>query len=428
MKVLVLGAGVIGVTTAFYLRRRGAEVTVIDRQPGPGLETTFANGGHLSFGQALPWATPEAPLQLLKWAGRRSAPLRLRARWDPALWRWGARFLRNCTPGRFRANSEILMGLAAASQTCLDELVAEHPELRFGYHQGGVLTVFRTGRAFEREAKRNATGGAPQQAVLDAAACAATEPALASAHHSGKIVGGLLAAAAATGDARQFTDQLAGVCNAMGVKFQFGVGVSGLARKNGAVTGVETSAGVLAADAVVLALASHSPVIARTVGLALPIAPVKGYSVTIPMSGGNSQSPKLGVLDAERKVVVAPVDGGLRAAGTAEFSGYDDTIDAVSARAIADVAVDLFPGLGAGHGPSPDLKPWAGLRPMTPDGPPLLGPPPPGAGCENLFLNTGHGPLGWTLACGSAKIVADWIGGAPPSQEAAMATALERFV
>jgi len=423
MKVLVLGAGVVGVTTAYYLRRQGADVTVVDRQPSPGLETSFANGGHLSFGQALPWATPEAPLHLLAWIGRRDAPLRLRLRWDPELWRWGAKFLANCTPGRYRANANVLRKLAAFSQTCLGDLMVELPGLKFGYRTGGVLTVFRTPRTFDREASRVAAAAVADQVqdpeqVLAPGECVKFEPALGPAYKAGKIAGGLLAAAAATGNAYQFTNALAQICQDAGVEFRFGVEITSIPRISGKITGAETSQGFIEADQVVLALASHSPVVARSVGLALPIVPVKGYSVTLPTSA--SSGPTLGILDAERKVVVTPVDGGLRAAGTAEFSGYDEAIDPVRALAIADVARDLFPQLESRPSGLSDLQPWAGLRAMTSDGAPLLGPIPASYGCANLFLNTGHGPLGWTLACGSAKLVADWVGGSPPADPSGM--------
>lgn len=410
MKVLVLGAGVIGVTTAYFLREQGAEVTVVDRQPGPALETSFANGGHLSVGQAIPWATPEAPWQLLKWAGRKDAPLRLPARWDPALWRWGLGFLRNCTAARFRANSQTLERLAAFSHDCLGAVRRTHPNLEFGYRANGLLTVFRTAKALDRAARQTMEA----DTVFNPEQCARAEPALAPAIRAGKIAGGILAPAAATGDARAFTEKLALVCGDLGVTFRFGETVLRLERKDGVITGAVTSAATIPADAVVLALGSYSRGLARTAGLDLPIAPVKGYSVTLP--GAGDRGPKMGVLDAERKIVMTVLGGGLRVAGTAEFAGLDTAVDPARIQAMAEAALDLFPDFA----PLPsvpvdpaDLHPWAGVRPMTPDGPPLLGPVPEKFGCANLFLNTGHGPLGWTLACGSAKLVAEWIGGAP---------------
>ncbi len=422
MKVLVLGAGVIGVTTAYFLRDQGAEVTVVDRQPGPALETSFANGGHLSVGQAAPWATPEAPWQLLKWAGRRDAPLRLRARWDPALWRWGLQFLRNCTPGRFRANSQTLERLAAFSHDCLGNVMRAHPELDFGYQANGLLTVFRTAQALGRAARQSET----TNPVLDSSGCLEVEPALASAVEAGKIAGGILAPDAASGDAQKFTAQLAAVCAERGVRFRFGETVSALERVDGAITGAVTTRGTIAADAVVVALGSYSRGLARTVGLDLPIVPVKGYSVTLPTNGATA--PKLGILDAERKVVMTVLGGGLRVAGTAEFAGYDTALDPLRLAAITATALDLFPDFRRiAHTPD-DRRPWAGIRPMTPDGSPLLGPAPEAAGCANLFFNTGHGPLGWTLACGSAKLIAEWIGGGRPADPAErMGLTLGRF-
>jgi len=309
--------------------------------------------------------------------------------------------------------------------------MAHAPALKFDFQKRGVLTVFRTPRVFDREARRVAAAlsdqaGNPEhlhdpERVLSPDDCVRAEPALGPAQRSGKVAGGLLAASAATGDAHQFSQGLAEICKNAGVDFRFGVVVTRLVRVGGAITGVDTADGFLEADAVVLALGSHSPTIARTVEVVLPIIPVKGYSVTLANSGDGA--PRLGILDAERKVVVAPVNGGLRAAGTAEFAGYDQSIDLGRAQAIARVAHDLFPELGPLPQSPSDLNPWAGLRPMTPDGPPILGSLPASYGCTNLFLNTGHGPLGWTLACGSAKLVADWVDGSPPDDPSGLSFA-----
>ena len=409
MNVLVLGAGVIGVTTAYFLHRDGARVTVLDRREGPGLETSFANGGHLAVGQATPWAAPEVPRQLLAWAGRREAPFRMRARWDPALWRWGLRFLRHCSAGHYQAATETMERLARYSQGCLDEIRRDHDRLEFGYRQTGLLTVFRNPETLARAAARRR---ATTEELIDVAGCMTAEPALAPAARAGRIAGGLLARSGGLGDARAFTEQLAAICADGGVTFRFGITVTSLERSGDTVTGAVTSGETLAADAVVLALASHSRGLARTAGLDLPVQPVKGYSVTLPVGEGETL-PAMGVLDHDRRVVMGALGGALRAAGTAELAGYDTAIDPVRIGAICRAAAELFPAAIPLPVELDRLEPWAGLRPMTPDGPPLLGPPPPDRGCRNLVLNTGHGHLGWTLAAGSARVVADGIAGRP---------------
>lgn len=406
MRVLVLGAGVAGITTAWFLARDGAEVTVVDRQPGPALDTTFANGGHLSASQSRPWATPEAPGQMLRWLGRRNAPLRLPLRWNPPLWRWGLSYLANCRSARTRANTRTLQRLARYSQAMLFAL-AEEQGLRFDLRTLGVLAVFREPRALDRAAREaEDLGGAEgSEQALDADACASLEPALADAVGSGRIAGGILARDGATGDAHAFTVALAESCAAAGIRFRTGVDVARLNTKGARVTGVETSDGVFAADAVVVALGQASRAVAATAGVRLPLVPVKGYSVSFPAPADGSL-PSLGILDEDAKVVTSRLGDTFRAAGTAEFGDGGTRVELRRAATLLAGLHGLYPAASLPNVAA--ASPWAGVRAMTPDGPPLLGPVPRIAG---LYLNTGHGPLGWTLAAGAARMVADWAGG-----------------
>lgn len=407
MRVLVLGGGVAGVTTAWFLAREGADVTVVESRAGPGAGATLANGGHLHGSQARPWATPQAPWQALRWLGRSDAPLRLPMRLDPALWRWGARYLGNCTPGRYLANTRTLRRLACYSQQVLQD-IAKDSGVAFGFRPRGTLAVFRHPRALAAavsEARSLADDNGRAEEPLDPAACARLEPALAHAAGAGRIAGGILARDGATGDAHVFTSRLAGAATALGADFRYGTGVRALRTRGGRVEGAETSAGPLKADAVVLALGTGSRSIAQSVGLRLPIYPVKGYSVTFPAPSDGSL-PTLGLADMGRRVVTSRLGAVFRVAGMVEFSGDNLRIDPRRAAAVLRALHELFPAASV-----PGLsqaQPWTGLRPMTPDGPPLLG---PDRRAPGLYCNTGHGPLGWSLAAGSARMVADWIAG-----------------
>ena len=421
MQVLVLGAGLAGVTTAWLLAREGAQVTVLDRRPGPAQETSHANGGHLSGSGSRPWTSPAVPRQLSRWLGRADAPLRVPLRWDPSLWRWGVRAARNCTAARYRANTLTLQRLARLSRDVLEE---ERAGIEFGYRPGGVLAVYRTpesAAAAEAEAAWLAREGFAGEAPMSAEDCVRLEPALADAAESGRFASGVLARDAATGDAHAFTVSVAERCQAQGVSFRFDVEIRSLRKSGRRVRGAETSDGFFSADATVLSLACDSPAVARTAGLEVPVVPVKGTSVTVAATGA---LPTLGVFDAERKVVTARLGAEFRAAGLAEFAGADYGIDLARVRVLLDALTELYPEAplpGAG-----DARPWTGLRPMTPDGPPILGPAPARSGCTGLFCNTGHGAMGWTLACGSAAMTTDWIAGRVPRIDPAGLT-LDRF-
>lgn len=403
MKVLVLGAGVVGATAAYHLVRDGHEVEVIDRQPGAGLETSFANGGQVSASHATPWATPATPFKALRWLGRDDAPLLFRAaRWDPALWLWLVRFLGNCTPGRTRLNTERTVRIALYSRESLKHLRAELG-LRYDQERRGILHIFRDQREYDAacaHAEVMAAAGLPQ-AVVAREALTQTEPALRSAAPG--LVGGILSPDDESGDAHAFTIAMAHLATEGGAVFHTGETVQGLDVEGGRVAGVRTDKGRRTADAYILSLGSWSPLVARDAGLRLPIYPAKGYSITLPVSG---LAPHVSITDDEHKMVYSRLGDRLRAAGTAELAGWDRTLNRTRALLIRDRAKALFPE--AGDYEQAEL--WCGLRPKTPDSVPYVGPTP----LPNLWLNTGHGTLGWTMAVGSARVIADLIAGRPP--------------
>lgn len=403
MKVLVLGAGVVGATAAWHLVRDGHEVEVIDRQPAAGLETSFANGGQVSASHATPWATPQTPWKALRWLGHDDAPLVFRAaRWDPALWMWMARFLANCTPGRTRANTEKTVRIALYSRDALKALRAEL-DLHYDAETRGILHIFRETREYDRacaSAEVMARAGLPQT-ILPATAVVQSEPALRSA--APDLVGGILSPDDESGDAHAFTATMARLAAEGGAVFHHGETVLGLDIESGRVIGVRTSHGRRTADAYILSLGSWSPLVARDAGLRLPIYPAKGYSVTVPVTG---LAPHVSITDDEHKMVYSRLGDRLRAAGTAELAGWNTTLNRPRALLIRDLAQALFPE--AGDYEQAEL--WCGLRPKTPDSVPYVGPTP----LPNLWLNTGHGTLGWTMAVGSARIITDLIGGRTP--------------
>jgi D-amino-acid dehydrogenase len=405
VKVLVLGAGVVGVSAAYYLNRAGHEVVVVDRRDGAGLETSFANAGHLCRATARPWASEAVPRMLIKEFGKVDAPYLLRLRADPAMWAWALAFLRRCTRARHRETAANLIRLAVYSIDSLATL-RETEELAYDQAGLGILHLHRDDEAFERAAAEAEVGngeGAFAPAVLDRAGCIRVEPALAQA--GDQFAGGLHFGSEETGDAHLFTTALAQAAAARGVVFRYGVTVRALHDAGDAVTGAETDRGPITADAVVLSMGSYSAGVLRPLGLKLPIYPVKGYSATIPTTGYNG-APRLGIHDEARKIGISRLGDRLRAAGTAELAGYDNDLGEARARAILDQAMAIFPN--AGDAAQAEL--WCGLRPMTPDNAPLLG----HTRFRNLYLDTGHGSLGWTLACGSGRVIADIVSGRAP--------------
>ena len=405
MQAVVLGSGVIGTATAYYLARDGHEVTVIERHEAPGLETSYANAGLVAPGHSYAWASPAAPRILAKSLFTADQALKLRPRLDPRMWSWLWQFLLQCTDERARANTTRKLRLCRYSTDLLTDLTAGAGVQYDGLARGN-LYVYRTDRSLEAGVRRTQLlrDQGLELEVLDRDGLCAREPALEPVKE--KLAGGMYSPTDQSGDARMFSRNLAQHCaREHGVRFRFGVTVEGLDTAGGRITGVRTSGGEVRGDAYVLALGFMSPFVSETAGLKLPIYPVKGYSVTIPR-GSSNLSPQMGVVDEDRLVVTCPMGERIRIASTAEFSGYDRSHRPKDFRAIFTAARDLLPS--AGDYGQPEY--WAGLRPMTPSTVPILG----RARYENLYLNTGHGHIGWTMACGSGKITADLIAGRDP--------------
>jgi D-amino-acid dehydrogenase len=405
MKILVLGSGVIGVTTAWYLREVGHEVTVVDRQPGPAMETSFGNGGQISWGSAVPWAAPAIPWLALTWLFRPHSPLVLRPRLDPAMWCWLFAMLRNCTPARFERNRERMLRLSRYSHDCL---IGLRERLGIQYDQGthGNLILFRTPRQLRQarhESRLLARLEIPYR-LLDRAQCVAQEPALAPVAE--KIVGGIFFPGDESGDCRLFTEQLARQAQAHGVQFLYSTPIESLRASGGRIEAVATARGTLTADAYVAACGSYTPLLLQPLGLRVPVYPVKGYSLTLAVNAGPA-APRGTLTDETYKVVVTRLGARLRIAGTAELAGYDLSLRASRFATLLHVVRDLFPTAADLSAP----QQWCGLRPMTPGNPPVLG----STRYSNLYLNTGHGTQGWTMACGSGQALADLISGRVPA-------------
>ena len=404
MKVLILGSGVIGVTSAYYLARAGHEVTVVDRQPEPALETSFANAGEVSPGYSSPWAGPGVPVKAVKWLLMKHGPLVIRPKLDPVMWVWLLKMLRNCTSARYAVNKSRMIPIAEYSRDSLRDLRRDIG-IQYDERSQGTLQLFRY------QAQLDGTGediavlkqyGVPFE-VLSREGCIAVEPALAGVKE--KFAGGLRLPQDETGDCHMFTQALAKHAQALGVRFMFNTGIDRIVTDGARVSGVATSAGLLQADAYVLALGSWSSRLAAPLGISLPVYPVKGYSITVPIKDA-SGAPESTVMDESYKVAITRLGGRIRVGGTAEISGYSDKLYAARRATLDHSLTDLFPRGG-------DLSKatfWSGLRPMTPDGPPVIGP----TQYANLHLNTGHGTLGWTMSCGSGRVLADMLSGKKP--------------
>lgn len=401
MKVLVLGGGVIGVTSAYYLARSGHEVTVADRQAAPALETSFANAGEVSPGYASPWAGPGVPVKAIKWLLMKHGPLVIRPKLDPAMWAWLAKMLRNCTSARYAVNKSRMIPLAEYSRDSLRAL-REETSIHYDERCRGTLQLFR------KQAQLDGTAGdiaiLKQYGVpfelLDRNGCVGAEPGLAAVKE--RFVGGLRLPRDETGDCHMFTQVLAAHAANLGVQFRLNTTIERLATDANRITGVMTSAGVLRADAYVVALGSWSPRLLRPLGISIPVYPVKGYSITVPVIDADA-APVSTVMDESYKVAITRLGDRIRVGGTAEVSGYSNKLHP-SRRATLDHSLsDLFPRAGNLN----EATFWSGLRPMTPDGPPVIGP----TRYANLHLNTGHGTLGWTMACGSARVLTDLLSG-----------------
>jgi D-amino-acid dehydrogenase len=416
VRTIVLGAGVIGVTSAYFLARSGHAVTVVDRQRAAGLETSFANGGLVTPGMSDPWAAPGVPKLILTQLGREHAPFLLRLRALPGMVGWGLRFLRNCAPTRWRMNTEIVLRLGVYSRDALDEVTAA-TGIAYDRCERGNLRVYRDAAALAEGAKHAEMYRALGQpvAVLDAAGCAALEPALLPVKAA--LAGGIHYAGDRSGDCLRFTQSLAEHATALGATFSYETSVNGFETEGDRVRAVMTDKGRLAGDRFVMACGSYSTPLARALGLRLPVQPVKGYSATLPVGGWNN-APTVPVVDYHHKIAVTRLGDRIRLAGTAEFAGYDRSPNPRR----ADMLLEAFGGLFPEYPKGGAAQHWHGLRPMCPDGRPILG----HTRYANLFLNTGHGPLGWTLSCGSAKALADVVSGRRPEIDLT-GFALDRF-
>jgi D-amino-acid dehydrogenase len=404
MKVLVLGSGVIGVSSAYYLARAGHEVTVVDRQPAPAMETSFANAGEVSPGYSAPWAGPGVPLKAIKWLLMHHSPLVIKPMLDPGMWRWCLAMLRNCTEARYRVNKARMVRLAEYSRDCLRELRAE-TGIRYDERSQGTLQLFRTQKQLDgvgKDVEILRQYGVPFQ-LLDQAGYLQYEPALKEVKD--KFIGALRLPGDETGDCFQFTQRLAEMARELGVKFEFGVNIQRIEHAGDAVTGVLTDRGRMTADRYLLALGSYSPQLARPLGIELPIYPVKGFSITVPITDA-AHAPESTIMDETHKVAVTRLGDRIRVGGTAQLSGFNLELERERRETLEFVVNDLFPRGG-------DVRRaefWAGLRPMTPDGTPIVG------GCRlgNLLLGTGHGTLGWTMAAGTGRVIADLVSGKAP--------------
>ncbi len=408
MKVVVLGAGVVGVTSAWYLAQAGCEVTVIERQAGPGLETSFANAGQVSPGYASPWAAPNVPLKALKWLFTEHSPLIMRPAFDADMLAWLVQMLGNCTAARYAVNKARMVRVAEYSRDCLRQLRAD-TGIAYDERTQGTLQIFRTQEQVDAAASDIAVlrQYGVEHELLTTAQCLVAEPGLAHARHP--IKGGLRLPNDETGDCFKFTQNLADLAAAAGVTFRYGVDVLGLDTDGDRVSGVRTGEGTVAADAFVVALGSFSARLLKPLGLRLPVYPVKGYSITVDVTD-EASAPVSTVLDESYKVAITRLGNRIRVGGMAEVSGYRIRLHPDRKGTLSLVLHDLFP---RGGDPA-HAQLWSGLRPMTPDSTPIIGP----TRLANLHVNTGHGTLGWTMACGSGRILADAVTGRKPEIDA----------
>ena len=409
MRIVIAGAGVIGVTSAWYLAQAGHEVVVIDRQDGPALETSFANAGEISPGYASPWAAPGIPAKAVKWLFMQHAPLILRPQFDMAMLRWLIAMLGNCNARDYAVNKGRMVRLAEYSRDRLVELRGA-TGIAYDERSQGTLQLFREEKQLAGIEKDIAVLRADGVAfeVLDRAGCIAAEPGLAGSNQP--LAGGLRLPGDETGDCFKFTNALAAMAQAAGVEFRLGEPIRGLVRDGDRITGVRTDRGIVTGDAYLVALGSFSTRIVAPLGIRLPVYPVKGYSITVPIVDAN-RAPVSTLLDESYKVAITRLGDRIRVGGMAEISGFNNELPDARRATLEYSLGSMFPGAGD----VAQASFWSGLRPMTPDSTPVIGP----TRYRNLFLNTGHGTLGWTMACGSAQVIADLMSGVTPAIETA---------
>ena len=404
MRVVVLGAGVVGVTAAYYLQKDGHTVTVIDRKSSAGLETSFANGGQISPSQSAPWAAPEVPRLMLKWIGHNDAPLLYRMRVDPKLWAWSLRFLANCTAQNFAKNTVKNLRLALYSRILLQE-IRKDTNIQYDCLEQGILKIFRNKQDFESAAKQAnilRELGSDNQ-ILNTNEVHNLEPAFNTS--TDKLIGGIFTPEDESGDAFKFTTEIVAYLTKLGVDFRFSETIKSLNAKGNKIASVTTDKAIIEGDAIVVSMGSYSPFLLKPLGIKLPIQPAKGYSVTIPTAGHNG-APTVSLTDEDHKIVFTRLGDRMRVAGTVEFNGYDIEMNEERAKSIRSVAQSLFPNAGD----YTKAEFWTGIRPITPDCVPIIGP----TKFENLFLNTGHGSLGWTMCASSGRVLSDIIIGRVP--------------
>ncbi|MFB5150427.1 D-amino acid dehydrogenase [Burkholderia orbicola] len=407
MRVVILGSGVVGVASAYYLARAGHEVTVIDREAGPALETSFANAGQISPGYAAPWAAPGVPLKAVKWMFEKHAPLAIRLDGTRFQLQWMVQMLRNCTAERYAVNKGRMVRLAEYSRDCLQALRAD-TGIQYEGRTGGTLQLFRSQQQLDGAAKDIAVlqeANVPFE-LLSPAELKHAEPALAAVSH--KLTGGLRLPGDETGDCQLFTTRLAALAESLGVKFRYNTPIDALAIAGGKIAGVQCGSETVRADAYVVALGSYSTNFISNL-MKIPVYPLKGYSITAPIVD-EAAAPVSTVLDETYKIAITRFDQRIRVGGMAEIVGFDKTLRAARRETLEMCVNDLFPG----GGDTSKATFWTGLRPMTPDGTPIVGRTP----VSNLFLNTGHGTLGWTMSCGSGQLLADLISGKKPAIQA----------
>ena len=405
MRVIILGSGVIGVTSAWYLAQAGHEVVVVDRQPEPALETSYANAGQISPGYSAPWAAPGVPLKAIKWMMQDLAPLRIAPRMDPVMLRWMVSMLANCTQSAYARNKARMLRIAEYSRDCFIEL---RQETGIEYDNGakGLIQLFRSQKQLDASAQdiRILESCGVAYETLERNDIFKYEPAL--THVRDKLVGGLRLPGDETGDCFQFTQALAHRCEALGVEFRFNTDIEAIEAEQGRISGVRTATDTIKGDRYLVALGSYSPELLKPLGIQLPIYPVKGFSLTIPIDD-MTRAPESTVMDETYKVAVSRLGDRIRVGGTAELTGFDLSTPESRRANVEFVVNDLF----GGSGDPSQAELWTGLRPMTPDGTPILG----ATRYPELFLNTGHGTLGWTMSLGSARYVTDIIDGQRPA-------------